>query len=205
MAKDPEEFNIIAKTIFSPIYPVLAAFMLKKAGRTEGICLDLGTGPGMLACSVARQSRMEVFAVDNDPRMVRIAARNSALEGLSERIVPIRADVHALPFCTASVNLIVSRGSLMFWENRPRVFREIERMLTTDGIAIIGGGFGNKLLKKEIFQKMRTINPDWDSDVKSRTGRISAEQLKKELRVGGISRHSIIDDETGIWIEIRKP
>lgn len=205
MVRDPEEFNQIAKTIFSPIYPIIAAFMLKRVTRTQGICLDLGTGPGMLAFAIARQSLMTVFAVDNDRRMLPIAARNCADEGLRDCVIPLMADVHALPFCDASVDLVVSRGSLMFWKNRSQVFQEIERTLTNEGTAIIGGGFGNKSLKEEIFQKMRTINPDWDSDAKSRTSRISMELLEKELKIGGISRYSIIDDETGLWVEIRKP
>ena len=57
--------------------------------------------------------------------------------------------------------------------------------------------------KKEIFQKMRTINPDWDSDVQSRMNRMSIDKVEKELRMGGILRYSIIDDETGLWVEIR--
>lgn len=204
MTRDPEEFNHISKTIFSPIYPVIAHRMLALSEQNEGVCLDAGTGPGMLACAIARESKMEVLAIDNDPRMLPIALRNVGEQHLLGRVMPMIGDIHCLPLNNNSIDLIVSRGSVFFWNNRPIAFREIERVLKSNGTAYVGGGFGTVDLMEKIFAAMREINPEWDENVRKRSGRVSPQILLEELRSSGIEHFSIQKEETGFWVEIVK-
>jgi ubiquinone/menaquinone biosynthesis C-methylase UbiE len=204
MTRDPEEFNHISKIIFSPIYPVIARRMLALSEQNEGVCLDAGTGPGMLACAIARESNMEVLAIDNDPRMLPIALRNVAEQHLLGRVIPMIGDIHCLPLNDNSIDLIVSRGSVFFWNNRPIAFREIERVLKSNGTAYVGGGFGTVDLMEKIFAAMREINPEWDENVRKRSARASPETLLEELRSSGIEHFSIQKEETGFWVEIVK-
>jgi len=42
---EPNRFNMIAKKAFAPVYPYLAEQIKNKFGITEGICVDVGSGP----------------------------------------------------------------------------------------------------------------------------------------------------------------
>ncbi len=47
------EFDQIARTVFSPVYPVIADLIRKKTGITSGKCLDAGCGGGYLGIALA--------------------------------------------------------------------------------------------------------------------------------------------------------
>lgn len=202
--KGSQEFNDIAKTIFSPIYPVIARQILEASGITKGICVDLGSGPADLSIALARISDLEIYAVDNSDPMIEIATANITKEGLTDRIKPFKGDVAKLPFNDNTAVLAVSRGSLFFWPDRPAVYKEVHRILAPGGITFIGGGFGNARLKAQIFKKMRERFDDWDETVKDRLKKASPEHLQSELVDAGIMDFDIINDDTGFWINIKK-
>jgi SAM-dependent methyltransferase len=66
-----------------------------------------------------------------------------------------------MPLPPGSVDLIISRGAMWFWE-KERSLREIWRVLAPAGAAVIGGGYGNPELKAAVFSKMSALNgEDW--------------------------------------------
>ena len=115
---DPQEFEKISKLAFAPIYPYLAQCIKKKFGISEGICVDVGSGPGSLAIALARITNLHVYSLDIQEKMTEVALRNIAEAGLSSRVRAVTADVCKMPFDDDSVDLVVSRGSLPFWEDR---------------------------------------------------------------------------------------
>lgn len=48
MKMDPHEFDRIARGVFAPVYPVIAAQILDRTGIRKGVCLDIGCGGGYL-------------------------------------------------------------------------------------------------------------------------------------------------------------
>lgn len=54
--KGAVQMNEIAQTIFAPIYPVIARQALDITRINRGLCLDIGSGPAMLAIAVARKA-----------------------------------------------------------------------------------------------------------------------------------------------------
>jgi len=204
MGRDAAGFDRIATRIFAPIYPVIAERLLSWAGKRDGICVDLGTGPGLLAIAVAETSSMDVFALDLDVKMLYFAAGHIREAGLSGRVAPLLGDVHHLPFCDNSVNLFVSRGSIFFWENRAGVFSGIYRALAPGGAAYLGGSFGTAALREEIFARMREENPHWDRDIARRSASAPPEDLLLDLRAAGVPSAGIKKEETGFWVEIKK-
>lgn len=204
MSPDPKEFDWITKTIFFPIYPIIARRMLEWSGVHHGICIDIGAGPGSLGRAIAQERPLVVYALDSDPAMLRIACHNALSLHLQERYVPVCGDVCSLPFHDNSAHLIVSRGSIYFWRDRPRAFREIERVLCPGGVAYVGGGFGTAQLRDRIFAKMRSINPEWDARVRERSSRATPGILCEELGCSGVLRWALKREETGLWVEIKK-
>ncbi|MBP2146728.1 ubiquinone/menaquinone biosynthesis C-methylase UbiE [Methanofollis sp. W23] len=204
MPRNAAGFDRIATQVFAPLYPVVARRLLSWAGTEKGLCVDLGAGPGLLGIEVAAHSEMEVLALDRDPEMLSFAGQHIREAGLSGRVGSLLGDVHALPFCDNTVDLFVSRGSIFFWEDRPRAFSEIFRALAPGGTAYLGGSFGTPAIKEEIFAEMRRRNPHWDEDVARRSGRGRPATLTAALSSAGLHDAGIKDEETGFWVEIKK-
>ena len=202
MKKSAEGFARVAREVFAPIYPVIAQQALAWSGIQDGIALDLGSGPGLLSVALAEKSSLSVVALDADPAMSRIARTTAA--GSAGRVIPVTGDVHCMPLRDNTVSLVVSRGSIYFWENRPRAFLEIERILRPGGVAYVGGSFGTPELRETIFTKMRRRNPNWDSDVARRSGQATPETLRREVAESSVAHARLREEEEGMWVEIRK-
>ncbi|WP_254059036.1 class I SAM-dependent methyltransferase [Methanogenium sp. MK-MG] len=194
----------IAKTIFAPIYPVIAEKIIGKSGITKGTCIDLGSGPASLAIAVAQQSDLSVIALDYSDDMHESASRNIKEAGLSERIRLLCGDVHAMPLDDDSADLIISRGSMFFWNDIHTAFREIYRVLKPGGMTYIGGGFGNKELRDEISATMIKKNPDWKEFNRKNISPENAERFQIMLDEIGVPKYEIILGDEGFWIVISK-
>ena len=202
MKKSAEGFTRIAREVFAPIYPVIAEQVLAWSGIRGGICLDLGSGPGLLSVALAEKSDLSVIALDAEPAMARIAQETAAER--TGRVAPVIGDVHCMPVRDNTASLIVSRGSIFFWEDRVQAFREIERVLRPGGVAFVGGSFGTAELRDNIFAEMRRRNPNWDRDVARRSGQATPDLLRRELAASAVASSRIREEEAGFWVEIRK-
>ncbi len=205
MQKSAEGFNRIAREVFAPIYPVIAHRLLGWSGIRSGRCMDIGSGPGLLAIALARESGLPCIALDSDPAMALFTRENTAGSGVESLVDPIVADVHTMPVKSGTIALAVSRGSLFFWADRAHAFAEIERLLSPGGVAYIGGSFGSAPLREAIFAKMRRKNPRWDEDIQRRSGSLPESLLMEELEESGVAVYCIREEEAGWWVEIRKP
>lgn len=198
------EFDQVAREIFAPVYPVLAEQIIEQSGISKGCCLDLGCGGGYLGLALARISELETILFDESQDMLKLAQEYIGQSGLESRVKTLLGDVHEIPLADESVNLAVSRGSMFFWEDRVQAFREIYRVLAVGGMAMIGGGFGNVELLREIEKKMLEKDPEWKEKRRQRIGKAKIEVYREELEQAGISSFEIIQDEAGLWIVIRK-
>jgi len=196
-------FAYIAENIFAPIYPVIAAHIVEQSGIKKGVCLDLGCGIASLGIAVAEITDMQVYGIDFLTEMCRLSKNKVCRHFLSGKVVPVQSDVHMLPFRNSCANLIVSRGSVFFWNNLPVAFKEISRVLAPGGQAWIGGGFGTKELRAQISEKMVEIDPDWHNSSKER---LSPENLRAMQEAGKqteIPCH-VVQDDSGFWVVLSK-
>ncbi|ADE35692.1 class I SAM-dependent methyltransferase [Methanohalophilus mahii] len=199
-----ENFEDVAANIFAPIYPVISQQIINRCQIKSGNFIDVGSGPASLAIALGEIVDGKVYAMDFSEKMLAIAKRKIESFDLNENVIPIFGDVHDMPFEDCFADLIVSRGSLFFWQNVPEAFREIYRVLKSGGMAYIGGGFGTAELKSKITQAMEKRDPEWSKCVGKRLDRTNLESFKKALHVAGIDPYTIIDDESGFWICLKK-
>ncbi|MCD1294282.1 class I SAM-dependent methyltransferase [Methanocella sp. CWC-04] len=202
--KKSKEFDMIAKTAFAPIYPVIAQQIVDRCGVRTGICIDAGSGPALLAIALTKMTALKTYSMDSSEDMREIAAENIGAEGLSDRIVTIRGDVQDMPFEDGFANLVVSRGSFFFWDDLVAAFKEIYRVLSLGGRAYIGGGFGNAELRARAAEEMRKVDEKWEDGVKKRFEMCNAGRFHGIMRDAYIPDYEIIDDETGFWILFKK-
>jgi ubiquinone/menaquinone biosynthesis C-methylase UbiE len=197
------DFPYIAEHIFAPIYPVIATSILEQSRIKQGICLDLGCGIASLGIAIAEITDMRVYGIDFSEKMCRLSQEKVNRHGLSGKVIPIHADVHMLPFRNNCADLIVSRGSVFFWEDLPLAFTEISRVLTPGGQAWIGGGFGTKELKKQISEKMDEIDPEWHTNAKKRLSPENLEAMQEAGKQTGVPC-SVVQEDSGFWVVLSR-
>jgi ubiquinone/menaquinone biosynthesis C-methylase UbiE len=206
---DPVKFGLVAKIAFAPVYPYLADVIKNRFGITEGVAVDAGAGPGYLAIALARLTNLRLYTLDIQSEMTELSRANIAEAGLSQRIEAVTADVSRMPFEDSSVDLVVSRGSLFFWDDRPAAFREVWRILKPGGAAFIGGSMGNEQIRAQVMETMATHpllkdqNEDWRQMVGKIGRKLSPEALMEELKAAGVPGRAA-RDEGGLWVEIIK-
>lgn len=197
------EMNKTANTIFKDIYPVIVNNILKDFKRKSGICLDIGSGPASMAIEMAKISDFKIYTIDISESMNKIAKENIIENKLEDRIEQFLGNVENLNFKDNSIDLIISRGSVYFWEDHVKAFSEIKRVLKKDGMAFIGGGFGNKELKEKIIKELREKRPDWESASKKRFDKFNLKIADEICMKAGINNFSKIEDDRGNWIIIQ--
>lgn len=200
------EFDEIASNVFAPIYPVIAKQIVESTGIIRGKCLDLGSGGGHLGIALAQATDLHVSLLDCSFDAIQLAEKRIKGLQLTGRVDLCQGDVHQMSFENESFQLIVSRGSVWFWEDHRKAFGEIRRLLEPGGKAYIGGGFGTEALRRDIVTTMSGREPDWENRVKGYRGRHTGESMVATLTDLGIERNciKIIDNESGLWILFAK-
>ena len=144
MEEKTYDYDKIADNIFAPIYPDIAKAMVERTGVRSGRLLDIGCGPGHMGFAVMDLGDFTADFCDINPQAVEIARRRVPGRGYAGKVTVHTADVHALPFSDGTFDLIVSRGSMPFWDDQCRAFTELYRVLRPEGWAYIGGGLGGR-------------------------------------------------------------
>ena len=201
-AIDADRYAHIADEIFSPVYPAIASQILEAGGIREGLCIDIGAGTGMLGLAIADIApRMEVVLYDCSVEMLAMA--NGRI-GNRPNVHSCLGRAEALPFECHSADLIVSRGSVFFWEDQVAGMNEIYRALKPGGLAWIGGSFGSAAIFKEILTKMKAIDPDWDEQRKERLRLFDEEYFRNVMSSTIVPSYEIAKENPGIWVRFTK-
>ncbi len=200
---DAVAFEKTTREVFAPVYPVIAKQIKDVTQMTNGLCLDIGAGTGHLGIELAKITNLQVTLLDQSEDMLLIAEQNIRYNGLEDRVNVTSGDVHHLLIDDGSVDLVISRGSLFFWEDKKRAFKEIYRVLVPEGTAYIGGGFGTEELKRRIDIEMQKRDKCWRRNMtqKVEKTKINYQELLEDL---GISDYQIINNTANMWVVIKK-
>lgn len=198
------EFDRIASEVYAPVYREIAGQIINKTGKRKGKCLDIGSGGGHQGLAVALITGLEVCLLDRSAKVLECAEEKIAHMNLENRVTAVQGEAENLPFEENTFDLVISRGSIDFWENRSKGLEEAYRVLKTGGYAYIGGGFGtvelrmriNSLNGVEEGSKRETLkNPEWEESVRI---------YHNAVRQSKIKEFEFISDDAGIWIVFSK-
>jgi len=204
---DPEgakEFAGIANEIFAPVYPLVAEQMMKRCNVRKGICIDVGTGASNLAVALADMSELRIYAMDFSWNIQRMAMESIKSKGLQERIRFILGDVHRMPFQDNLASMVVSRGSMRFWKNKPKAFKELHRILKPGGKGYVGGGAGSSALSRRIGEEMAKRGFEWKHRAKLKYMKKDHKYFHETMHKAEIELYEIIHDDSGFWIYFEK-
>jgi ubiquinone/menaquinone biosynthesis C-methylase UbiE len=199
-----KEYSVIANEVFAPIYPVIAQQILDRCGVSDGLCVDVGCGPANLAVALAKITSLTFYAMDFSGHILELARENIEREGLAARVTPVEGDVHRMPFADGIASLIVSRGSMRFWRNRPAAFREMQRVLRPGGKGYVGGGLGSRELADEIDREMMRRGADWRNKPKPNVRKKDSTEWRAIMEKAGFTRYELIRDDSGCWVCFEK-
>lgn len=124
-------------------YPHVVQDALKFCEPKPGFWVDLGAGRGQVALPLIEASGNPVVMLDPNESAMAEGLKLAREKGLANRLFAVVGVAEEMPFLDDSVDLLVSRGSIFFWNDAPKGLREVYRVLRPGGKAYIGGGAGS--------------------------------------------------------------
>jgi SAM-dependent methyltransferase len=199
-----------SRGLLAPVYAPLAKQIVSefKLSEKEGIGIDLGSGPGNLIVELCKRTAMHWINADINPSYFADFYRMAEQNAVGQQVSAIYADAHYLPFRNNYADIIVSRGSYHFWEDKVEAFSEIYRVLKPGAPAYIGRGF-SKNLPVETAKKIRERQGKkmkYNLDEKAEEFvNIMNELGIEDYRINRPSPPGSENVNYGIWIEFHKP
>ena len=199
-------------------YETVARDAAGLVGETRGLWADLGCGAGGVGVALARQSESRVLLVDPNPDALAEAMRTAQALGVSERVVCLVARAEQLPLIDNYLDLVVSRGSVFFWENAARGIREVRRVLRPGGCAMIGGGCGSGYpdwARREFMRRRREDVSQQGADALARFAEErSPDTFHRLAAMADLRQYEIVSDTgpiaseagegLGVWLRFTK-
>ncbi|WP_059006250.1 class I SAM-dependent methyltransferase [Streptomyces specialis] len=132
-----ESYDRTARWTLGGLYRRVAA-EVAAAAPAGGLVLDVGTGPGRLLHGLAAlRGDLTLTGVDVSPDMIAVGERAARERGLGDQVALRVADVAALPFEDASVDVVVSTLSMHHWPDLAAAAAELARVLRPGGQIMI--------------------------------------------------------------------
>ena len=199
-------------------YETVAEEILCKCHPREGVWLDLGTGPGGVGLALARRSTSTMVLIDPNVDSLQKASGLAQESGLGRRVMTIAARAEAIPLPADCIDLVVSRGSIFFWQDRAQGLREVYRILRPGGAAMIGGGLGRSYpewaRREFIRQRCENVKKGGPDAVKCFKEARSPRTFHKWAEEAGLTHFEVAGDGGydpdsprigfGVWLWFRK-
>lgn len=109
---------------------------LVEATQPEAV-LDIATGTGDLAISLAETNAKKIIGLDISEGMLAVGRKKIAAKNLSERIQMVQADSEALPFEDNSFDAITVAFGVRNFEHLEKGLNEIYRVLKPGGLFVV--------------------------------------------------------------------
>ena len=124
-------------------YPYVVKDVLEFCQPDKGFWVDLGAGKGQVAIPLIEATGNPVVMLDPNAEAMSKGLEIARDKGLGDRLFAVVGVAEDMPFPDNSVDLVVSRGSIFFWDDPVKGLQEVHRVLRPGGKAMIGGGAGS--------------------------------------------------------------
>ncbi len=210
--------NIQSEQSLPSRYPYVVEDILRSCKPDEGFWVDLGAGQGQVAIPLIEATGNPVVMLDPDSEAMTKALNIAREKKVQNRLSAVVGRAEAMPFPDNSVDLVVSRGSIFFWDDPVKGLKEVNRVLRPGGKAYIGGGAGSgypKWAVEELIQKRKSKMQGEEADKWKRfVERRRPEQMKEWAREAGLREAEVMgkgaisggDERTGqgVWLLFEK-
>jgi SAM-dependent methyltransferase len=131
-------------------HPYVVQDILKHCKPAKGFWVDLGAGKGQVAIPLVEAIGNPVVMLDPNKESMAKGLETAREKGLGDRLFAVVGSAEQMPFPDNSADLVVSRGSIFFWEDPVKGLQEVYRVLRPGGRAYIGGGAGSGYPKSAV-------------------------------------------------------
>ena len=193
---------IKVNSLWTKLYPYLAAQIMEGYQRGSGSVLELGPFSGGISLELARlYPGLNITIADELPEMVEYLEERISASGLAQGIAVKKTDLNRLTFDGSQFDLVIFRGAFFFLNKKGNLLQEIFRVLKKGGMAFVGGGYGKGVpqeITDEIASESRRLN--------KRLGRrwVSIKELEGLVRKSKLTDNCKIEEEGGVWLVIKK-
>ena len=192
-----KELNLL----WEPIQPFLVKQIEELYARQDGYILEIGPFGGLLF-ALARKNVGESFSIAAFPQSaISLYQQEARKHGLEDRVRIIESDSSLSGIGNECVDLAIFRGALFFPKLFHVDFTAIYRVLTSAGVALVGGGFG-KYTPSEVISQIRKRSEQLN-DAMGRV-RVAVESIGEQLRSSHLEGSCKIITEGGLWVVMRK-
>ncbi len=189
-------------------FVTVAEDVLEYCRPQKGLWVDLGSGSGGLGRALAEKSRSTVLLIDPAAERLSEGLEQARGAGISSRVMALGARAESIPLGEASVALVVSRGSIFFWDDPPGGLREVYRILRPGARAMIGGGFGSSYpgwaLREFFRRRNKAVRDEGEKAVRKWDEPRRPEWLAAQARAAGIEAALIEPVPPGLWLLFEK-
>jgi ubiquinone/menaquinone biosynthesis C-methylase UbiE len=160
--------NIKSENSLPDRYQYVAKDVLDFCQPQKGFWVDLGAGQGQVAIPLIEAASNPVVMLDPNAEAMTKGLEIAREKGLRDQLFAVVGVAEDMPFPDNSVDLVVSRGSIFFWDDPVKGLQEVCRVLRPGGKAVIGGGAGSGY-PKEAAEKL----------IASRTEKLKGDEAEK--------------------------
>jgi SAM-dependent methyltransferase len=199
-------------------YPYVVEDALGFCKPVKGFWVDLGAGKGQVTIPLIEATGNPVVMLDPDSKAMTKGLATAREKKLEDHLAAVVGRAEAMPFPDDSVDFVVSRGSIFFWDDPAQGLKEVYRVLRPGGKAYIGGGAGSGYPKWAAEELIRQREAKMQGDEAEKWKRFvelrRPEQMKEwakgaglhEFEVMGMGAISSEDKRTGqgVWILFEK-
>ena len=200
-------------------YPYVVKDILKYCQPKKGLWIDLGAGQGQVGIPLIEATNNPVTMLDPDDKAMSKGLEIARKKGLEHRLFAVVGVAEDMPFPDNSVDLVVSHGSIFFWDDQVKGLQEIYRVLRPGGKAMIGGGAGStypRWAAEEFIRRRQENFKKAGPEKKSRFMKVRTPEIFRRWAEGanlprfeiiGKGAFSLEDPKAGlgIWLRFTKP
>jgi len=200
-------------------HPYVVQDILTHCKPQKGFWIDLGSGKGQLAIPLVEATGNPVVMLDPDRESLMRGLEVARKKHLEDRLAAVIGTAEAMPFPDNSADLVVSRGSIFFWNDPVTGLKEVQRVLRPGGKAYIGGGAGSgypaaaaqRLIAARTAQMQGADAAKWKRFVELRR----PEQMRRWAQDARLSSFEVMGEGAlsaedrrvgqGVWLLFEKP
>jgi hypothetical protein len=187
--------------LWEPVYPYLAQQIVELYGRRDGNVLEIGPFCGVIF-SLERMKIGRSFLIGTFPTgMGSFFRKEIEKRNVEDGIQVIETDPSLKDLDREQFDLVIFRGAFFFPSLFQVDFSAIDRVLSKNGMAFVGGGFG-KYTPEGVIQEIGKRSRDLNLQI----GKVEVkeETLRQEIEKSGVKENWKILSEGGLWIVMRK-
>ena len=187
--------------LWEPVYPYLARQIVELYGRRDGNVLEVGPFCGVIF-TLEKMKMGDSFLVATFPAgMGSFFRKEIEKRKGAGRIEVMETDPSLRGLDKERFDLVIFRGAFFFPSLFQVEFPAIERVLSKNGMAFVGGGFG-KYTPEGVIQEIGKRSRDLNLQI----GKVEVreERLREEIERIGVKGSWKIIFQGGLWVIINK-